>query len=40
VSSALTLAATLDVLALLVVLTVMRTKPAEKDNRSRELVNR
>jgi predicted MFS family arabinose efflux permease len=39
VSSAFTLAAILDVLALLVVLTVMRTKPAEKNSPSRELAN-
>jgi hypothetical protein len=40
VSSAFTLAAILDVLALLVVLTVMRTKPANKDSMSAELVNK
>jgi hypothetical protein len=40
VSSAFTLAAILDVLALLVVLTVMRAKPAEKDSLSRAVANK
>ena len=38
-ASAFTLAAILDVLALLVVLTVMRTRPVRKDDLSRAVVN-